>query len=224
MAQRRSSGTSNPRYSRRHSAMSKAIGKSLGKRLGAGWRQRQREGIAARQAKGLPFGGTNKGPTLMSVCANPTCGRTFTWRPKRKVGKPYWEPKFCSWTCSSRDLESKCRKLPDSETLRRLYVDEGLTCSAIARLYGISGHSPVKDALKKAGIPRRKRGTVSAEICIEPDCNKVVYKTLNKSNGSWNGRRCFEHQKKFKKESNAKAFRKWWERKKRLHAAIPNHR
>jgi hypothetical protein len=182
--------------------------------MSAAWRRRQREGIARRQAKGLPFGGINKGPAFESVCANPACGRTFTWRPRRKVGRPYWAPKFCCLSCSSRDVKSKYRKLPDADTLRWLYVDEGLTCLAIARLYGLSGHSTVKDALRKAGIPRRKRGPASTEICVELNCNMAVYKTLNKSNGSWNGRRCFEHHKHFKKQSNAKSFRKWWERKK----------
>lgn len=202
--------------------MSKAISNALGKRMTVGWRRRQKEGIAARQARGLPIGGHNKGPTFESVCSYPACKRIFEWRPERKIGKPYWDRKFCSQSCAAKDLDSKHRKLPDAETLRRLYVDEARTCLEIAQMYGLHDHSSVKDALKKAGIPRRRTGPYNSGVCVEAHCEKPVHKVLS-SNGSLYGRRCLEHQKQFKKESNAKAFRKWWMKKKQLHASKTNN-
>jgi hypothetical protein len=47
------------------------------------------------------------------------------------------------------------RKLPNNETLRKLYVDDLLSTTQIGKLYNVS-HKNVSVALKKAGIETRK--------------------------------------------------------------------
>lgn len=49
------------------------------------------------------------------------------------------------------------RRLPDAETLRRLYHGEGLTSSQIGALYGVVPDA-VTAAMRRAGIPRRAPG------------------------------------------------------------------
>ncbi len=59
-------------------------------------------------------------------------------------------------TAVDRQPQLTVRKLPDAETMRRLYVEQRLSTYAIAEKYG-AGHSTVERALERASIPRRQR-------------------------------------------------------------------
>lgn len=191
----------------------KRVSKFLGAKRSEEFKRKLREGIAKRKAAGLPFGGTlHKGLTFVAVCAFSACGKPFRWKRNRLKGKAYSDRKYCSRRCSLRDAILSAKKLPDSKTLRYLYVECGLSCAAIGQIYDCKGHSAVKDALKKAGIPRRRTGPSNFGVCIESGCSKPVHKVFSKSVNSWYGRRCYEHWKQERKDTNARCYRQRRER------------
>ncbi len=71
--------------------------------------------------------------------------------------------------------QSSMRKLPDRDTLDRLYWIEEMTVSQIADAYDCWDRA-VSKALQKYRIPRRKAGRRIQSHCIEPHCKNMVCK------------------------------------------------
>lgn len=62
-------------------------------------------------------------------------------------------------------LDGRTGRYEDENEMRRLYLEEGLTCLQIAKRYGLTGH---KDAIKKVVSRRLKRMGVEIRLKGEP--------------------------------------------------------
>lgn len=135
----------------------------------------------------LPTGRSETKPWRWFVCR--ACGsRRRTKRDSQVV---------CGKRCMLARLHAARWKLPsDGRTRRallvRLYWREGKSSPEIARQLGMS-HKGVLDAMRKLQIQRRPIGPRKLPHCIEPGCEKPVFRVKHNTNGSWYGRRCYLH-------------------------------
>jgi hypothetical protein len=85
----------------------------------------------------------------------------------------------------------------DKTLLDKLYWEEKLTLSQIAKKFGCTDHSSVRKCFDKMGIPRRCKGSGYEGLCI--DCNKnPIHKIPHKLTKHGTGKRCKECHKKHK--------------------------
>ncbi len=131
------------------------------------------------------------------ICAYEPCSRIFLARIRKDGTADH-----CSRACHLRDLSRQRVKVPhDYDLLYRLYVIENKTTTEIAELFGCEHHA-VGHRLLDVGIRPRKVGISRWTHCCEEGCDKPVHKIQHKGNGSWYGKRCFEHWKKFRAKVN----------------------
>src|SRR5579872_4162664 len=109
--------------------------------------------------------------------------------------------RFCSQLCRNiaRPCKGQPRKLPAREEVVRLYVEERLPITKIAKMYGAC-HKSVLAQLNRAGAPIR-RHTV-AEKCRISRCKNPVQKILHRGNGSLYGTLCAEHRESHRLKLN----------------------
>jgi len=97
--------------------------------------------------------------------------------------------RFCSRVCICRSLSFRSRVVPrDRALLEELYIQGGFTLAEIAERFNTTATS-VHRALAMVGIPRRRRGVRTTEICCEPRCRRLAFK--DRPRGGY--RRCRFH-------------------------------
>jgi hypothetical protein len=142
----------------------------LGRKFSPGRLKRHREACARRKAEGFyetpsykRFDPRTKVLTL--VCATPSCDKQFTFtRSPRFLGDT---PRYCSHICQLRHNHILRTKVPqDYETLYDLYWTKNMSTVEIGEMFG-SDNSTVREAMVRAGVPRRKSGPrrKAANLC-----------------------------------------------------------
>lgn len=171
------------------------VSRHLGRKHSEGQKQRAREGIARRRAKGLPIGSPPDPRTRIEtrVCQLPSCGREFPFRIRPKT-----EPsrgRYCIQKHAAQHVQLLRRKVPgDYDLLFDLYVTRNMTTTEIAEIYhSIPG--AVRRRLLDVGILRRKVGISRHKICTEEGCDEPCYKLRHPVNGSLYGTKCKEHRR-----------------------------
>jgi hypothetical protein len=91
------------------------------------------------------------------------------------------------------------RKLPSREEVARLYVEEHLSTTMIARMFDCCENS-VRLQLIRHGVMLRNVGVGWTGACIEPGCGKPVVRVWHAKLKSWYGRRCETHQREHRKK------------------------
>jgi hypothetical protein len=173
----------------------KKASRQLGRKHSEPRKARYRESLRRRIAEGLVFGHP-KDPrthTEMRVCQLPTCGKEFQFevRPKTESTRG----RYCCQKHAVKHVSILRMKVPaDFDLLYDLYVVKNLTTTEIAAMFDTT-HCSVRHRLLDVGILARKVGISRYTICIEEGCDKPIYRILHKTNGSWYGKRCFEHHK-----------------------------
>jgi len=149
--------------------------------------------ILRKRAKPQP---RKVGPVHNATCE--WCGDSFQYHSVLLPnGNPRYPRRFCKRSCISASIHEfdgpAKRKLPmNPETLRKLYVDQKLTTTQIAKKFGCATHKTVCRALVKHGIPLRRAGRISdgkCKVCGGP--------ALRKKNGAASARLCRKHQTEY---------------------------
>lgn len=166
---------------------------NLGRKRTEGFKKRVRAGIARAQGEGRPFGAPRRQPIRIGICEE--CAAKFRWTKGRSKDNPHQTTgRFCSKRCLVRWLHKHRQRLPDAETLRRLYWDEELSLWSIANLYAIESHKSVSAAMEKAGISRREKRNVGLTQCAVEGCLEPAFKIKHSNNGSMYGKMCEGHR------------------------------
>lgn len=173
----------------------KKVSPLLGRKRTEGQKQRAREGIARRQAKGLPFGSLPDPRTRIEtrICKLPSCGREFQFRIRPKT-----EPsrgRYCTQKHAVQHVAIlRCKVPADYELLFDLYVTKNMTTVEIGKMFG-TNHGAVRHRLRDVGIMRRKVGISRHKICTVEGCNEPCFKLRHPLNGSLYGTLCKEHRR-----------------------------
>lgn len=81
------------------------------------------------------------------------CGKRFGWLWHPYRGEDYRQ-RFCSRKCQATSTTPTPRKLPDNESIKRLFIGLRMSRRAIARLYGVSDFA-VAGMLRRYNIYRK---------------------------------------------------------------------
>lgn len=126
------------------------------------------------------------------VCQYPPCGKTFRFRIRPKTD-PVKRGHYCEQAHAIKHVSWQRRKVPaDHDLLYDLYVVKNMTTTEIGKMFDVNHHA-VRHRLLDVGLRPRKVGISRYTICIEEGCGKPIHRILHKTNGSWYGRRCFDH-------------------------------
>lgn len=93
-----------------------------------------------------------------------------------------------------RKPPGKPRKMPSREEVVRLYVEEGLSTTQIAKMFGSTCHHSARLQLVRAGVPRRRAGIVRRKACKVEGCFSPVFDIYHKALGVWYGTMCRQHR------------------------------
>lgn len=177
----------------------KKLSPQLGRKYSEPRKQRLRESIARLKAEGRRFGSPPDPRTRVEkrTCQLPSCGKEFEFRIRPKTDS--FRGRYCCQKHAVKHLSIERIKVPaDFDLLHDLYVVKNMTTPEIGKLFGV-GHHAVRHRLIDVGIRPRKVGISRYTTCIEDGCNLPVHRIQHKTNGSWYGRRCYEHFKMHRK-------------------------
>lgn len=141
-----------------------------------------------REAAGLPrIGRPEVNHPVTRQCE--WCGSSFT---RKAYGND--KLRFCGIACrnAARPNNGRPRKLPERSEVVRLYVEENLATTAIARMFGVTDPHTVRMQLLKAGVELRRK-TV-ALFCKVAECGKPVVKIEHASLKTEYGTLCADHR------------------------------
>jgi hypothetical protein len=177
----------------------KKVSRQLGKKYSDPRKQRLRDSIARLKAEGRVFGSPPDPRTRVEkrICELPSCRKEFNFRvrPKTEASRG----RYCWQKHAVKHLSiERIKILADFDLLHDLYVVKKMTTPEIGRLFGV-GHQAVRHRLIDVGIRPRKVGISRYTVCIEVGCHLPVYRVQHKTNGSWYGKRCFEHWRAHRK-------------------------
>lgn len=176
------------------------ISRQLGRKWSEPRRQRQRDNLARLRAQGRRTGSFPDPRTRIEerVCQYPPCGKPFSFRirPKTDAEK---QGRYCKQKCAIKHVSWQRMKVPaDFDLLHDLYVVKNMTTVEIGKMFG-AGHHAARHRLLDVGILPRKVGISRYKICAEEGCDKDIYRIQHKTNGSWYGKRCYDHWKMHRK-------------------------
>ncbi|HEX2879873.1 MAG TPA: hypothetical protein VHO25_10115 [Polyangiaceae bacterium] len=177
----------------------KKVSPQLGKKYSESRKQRLRESMARLKAEGRTFGSPPDPRTRIEkrICQLPSCGKEFDFRIRPKT-----EPqrgRYCTQKHAVKHLSIERVKVPaDFDLLHDLYVVKNMTTPEIGELFGV-GHQAVRRRLIDVGIRPRKVGISRYTSCTEDACDKPIYRIQHRTNGSWYGKRCYEHWVAYRK-------------------------
>lgn len=172
----------------------KTVSRQLGKKYSEGRRKRFRENIERLKAEGHKFGLSLDPRTKFEtrICELPSCGKEFTFKITPKTD-PIKRGHYCCQKHAIQHVSVQRMQVPaDFDLLYDLYVVKNMTTPEIGTMFGV-GHQAVRHRLLDVGIKARKVGISRYTICVETGCDKPIYRIKHKTNGSWYGKRCFEH-------------------------------
>lgn len=176
------------------------VSRQLGRKWSEPRKKRHRENMARLKAQGVKFGADPDPRTRFEdrVCQYPPCGATFPFRIRPKTD-PVKQGHYCKQNHAIKHVSWMRRKIPaDFDLLYDLYITENMTTTEIGKLFDVH-HGAVRRRLRDVGILPRKVGISRYTICVEKGCDKPIHRIQHKTNGSWYGKRCFEHWKAHRK-------------------------